>query len=242
MGGELIPLAPLADMLRSVRRTKPETLDGWPEGGLLVEWNAQGTGAEGTAAGELFAPSSSSFSSLGDDGAVVVAFEDLHWADPLTWDLFDFVARNLVDEHIVLVGTYRANEVAVHPEQRRRLGELARIPGTDRLLLEGLSRDEIAAKIETMTGEAARANFVDEILARGQGNPFFTAELVAAHLEGQAIPAVLSDLIAADLDALDDVSRSVVGVIAVVGRDTTHELLEQVVELERDRLEARSET
>ena len=66
----------------------------------------------------------------------------------------------------------------------------------------------------------APAKLVDEILARGQGNPFFTAELVAAHLSGQAIPAVLSDLIATELDELDDISRSVVGVIAVVGHDT----------------------
>jgi hypothetical protein len=42
-------------------------------------------------------------------------------------------------------------------------------------------------------------DLVDEVVARGQGNPFFTTELVAAHLAGHAIPAVLSDLIAADL-------------------------------------------
>ena len=50
--------------------------------------------------------------SLPGDGVAVVALEDLHWADPLTWDLFDFLARNLVDERVVLVGTYRANEVS----------------------------------------------------------------------------------------------------------------------------------
>ena len=78
----------------------------------------------------------------------------------------------------------------------------------------------------------ARANFVDEVFARGQGNPFFTAELVAAHLSGQAIPAVLSDLIASDLEGLDVISRSVVGVIAVVGRDTAHDLLVRVADVD----------
>ena len=132
----------------------------------------------------------------------VVAFEDLHWADPLTWDLFDFLARNLVDERVVLVGTYRANEVSANAQQRRRLGELARLPAVHRIHLGGLARDEVAARIEALTGRPAPFALVDEVFVRGQGNPFFTTELVEAHLAGQTIPAVLSDLIAADLAGL----------------------------------------
>ena len=185
----------------------------------------------------MFAPLLELVADLGADGVVVVAFEDLHWADPLTWDLFDFLARNLVDEHVVLVGTYRANEVGANPQQRRRLGEVARLPAAHRMHLGGLSRDEVAAKIQTLIGKVPPANLTDEILARGQGNPFFSAELVAAHLSGQAIPAVLSDLIASELEDLDVISRSVVGVIAVVGHDTAHDLLMQVAEVDADRLE-----
>ena len=88
-----------------------------------------------------------------------------------------------------------------------------------------------------LIGRVPPANLIDEILARGQGNPFFTAELVAAHLSGQAIPAVLSDLIATELEGLDVISRSVVGVIAVVGHDTAHDLLMRVAEVDADRLE-----
>ncbi len=237
MGGEVIPLAPLADLLRNVRRTNPEALTFRPALAPLADWIAQGPAAQGTAAGALFAPLLELVSALGSEGAVVVAFEDLHWADPLTWDLFDFLARNLVDEHVVLVGTYRANEVGGNPLPRRRLGEISRLPPARRLLLAGLSREDIAAKIQIQIGKVARADFVDVVLARGQGNPFFTAELVAAHLGGQTIPAVLSDLIASDLEDLDVISRSVVGVIAVVGRDTAHELLVRVVEVETDRIE-----
>ena len=72
---------------------------------------------------------------------------------------------------------------------------------------------------------------------RGQGNPFFTTELVEAHLAGQTIPAVLSDLIA-DLAELDDTGRQVLGVIAAIGHDTDHDLLLRVAEVDDDRLEA----
>jgi DNA-binding CsgD family transcriptional regulator len=137
----------------------------------------------------------------------------------------------------VLVGTYRANEVGANPQQRRRLGEVARLPAAHRMHLGGLDRDEVAAKIQALIGKVPPANLIDDILARGQGNPFFSAELVAAHLSGQAIPAVLSDLIASELEDLDVVGRLVVGVIAVVGHDTAHDLLMQIAEVDANRLE-----
>jgi DNA-binding CsgD family transcriptional regulator len=237
MAGALIPLAPVSDMLRDAERSAPGVLDDDPASTPLLEWRQQGSGSATMAPGQLFAQLLGLLSRLGASDAVVVAFEDLHWADPLTWDLFDFLARNLVDEHIVLLGTYRANEVAAHPEPRRRLAELARIPATRRLPLEGFTREEAALKIEALTGEPPRADFVDEILARGQGNPFFTTELVTARLPRGGIPDAVTDVLAAELDALDSVGRSVVDVLAVVGRDTAHELLEDVVDAEPDALE-----
>jgi DNA-binding NarL/FixJ family response regulator len=237
MGGELIPLAPLAELLRRVRRTSPEAFTGAPTLAPLRDWIVRGDVVDGPAAGALFAPLLELVSALGDDDAVVVVFEDLHWADPLTWDLFDYLARNLIDQHVVLVGTYRANEVATNPAQRRRLGELTRLGATHRIALDGLNRTELAAKIASMIGNAAPARLVDEILARGHGNPFFSAELVAAHQNGQAIPAVLSDLIASELAHLDAVSLSVIGVIAVVGHDTPHDLLARVADADGETLE-----
>ena len=96
----------------------------------------------------------------------------------------------------------------------------------------------MAARIEALTGTRVSFSFVDEVLARGQGNPFFTTELVDAHLAGQTIPAVLSDLIAADLADLDETGRLVLGVIAAVGRDTDHDLLMRVAEVDETHLEA----
>ena len=66
--------------------------------------------------GGLFVAVLELITQLAADAAVLVGFEDLHWADTVTWDLFEFLARNLIDEQVVLVGTYRANEVAIHPD------------------------------------------------------------------------------------------------------------------------------
>ena len=98
---------------------------------------------------------------------MIVGFEDLHWADAVTWDLFEYLARNLIDEQVVLVGTYRANEVANHPSQRGRLAELIRLPAVHRIQLDGLDPDEVAQRVASLLGGAAPSTLVEQVVARG---------------------------------------------------------------------------
>ena len=240
IGGETIPLAPLADLLRQVRRSRPELLSDTPDLAPLRHWFAPGTVANEPSDaphGGLFVAVLEVITHLAIDDAVIVGFEDLHWADTVTWDLFEYLARNLIDERVVLVGTYRANEVSVHPAQRRRLAELSRLPAVSRIILEGLDRDEVAARVAALIGAPAPDALVDQVMGRGQGNPFFTRELVAAHLAGETIPMVLSDLISAEIAGLDDEARHVLGAVATIGRETNHELLAAIVALTDHELE-----
>jgi DNA-binding CsgD family transcriptional regulator/tetratricopeptide (TPR) repeat protein len=234
IGGDTIPLAPLADLLRQVRRTKPDLLTEAPAFAALHQWFAPGAAVaelHGSPHGGVFVAVLELITQLAAGAAVIVGFEDLHWADTVTWDLFEFLARNLIDEKVVLVGTYRDNEVAIHPGQRGRLAELARLPAAHRVHLEGLDRDEIAQRVASLLGGVAPSALVDQVVARGRGNPFFTSELVAAHLSGEAIPIVLSDLISAEIADLDDRARLVLGAVATIGREASHELLSAVIDL-----------
>ena len=226
LGGDTIPLAPLADLLRQVRRTKPDVLEEVP---ALHEWVAPGAPSRGpgrSADGGLFTAVLELLTQLGDGaggaGAVIVGFEDLHWADAVTWDLFEYLARNLIDEHVVLVGTYRANEVAGHTGQRARVAELSRLPAARRVHLQGLDDDEVAARVAALLGGRAPRALVDQVVARGRGNPFFTNELVAAHLSGEEIPAVLSDLISVEIADLGDPERLVRAGAAASGGVSSH--------------------
>ena len=107
MGGDVIPLAPLADLLRQVCRSAPDLLS--ESAGLepLARWATPGSDTSGSDAGSggLFVPVLDLIAHLAVDSTVAIGFEDLHWADTVTWDLFEFLARNLVDEHVVLIGT-----------------------------------------------------------------------------------------------------------------------------------------
>ena len=235
MGGESIPLAPLGEMLRHVRRADPELLSD-PAFGPLAAWlDAREPSRDSAAA--LFDAVLAMLARVGDRELTIVAVEDLHWADARSWDLVDFLARNLVDEHVVVVVTFRTDEVATDPAHRRRVGELGRLPLVTRLPLSGLSAGEVAARVSAILGRPAPNELVERIATRGQGNPFFTQELVAAHQQGQTIPVVLLDLIADELSTLDERARWVLGAVSALGTDTNHELLAQVLEADVSELE-----
>jgi DNA-binding NarL/FixJ family response regulator len=232
IGGEAIPLAPLVDLIRHVQRRH----DGpaMPALDELVDV----TSARQGAAGDVFSLVLDVLAELTAESPAVVAFDDLHWGDPSTWDLFEHLARNLVDEHVVLVGAFRTAEVARDLRLRRRVAELSRLGGVERLVLKGLDRNAVARHAAAVLGIPAPPSLVDELLRRGEGNPFFTEELAAAHLSGEAIPPVLADLLTADVEALEPPSRHVLAALAAIGRDADADLLARIVDLDEPALEA----
>jgi DNA-binding NarL/FixJ family response regulator len=232
VGGDVIPLAPLVDLIRQVQRASDVgRLHSLESLGELATSGAGRVGDFRTLALELVGE-------LGVDGPVIVGFDDLHWGDPATWDLFEYLARNLVDERVVLVGAYRTDEVGRDPGMRRRTAELRRVGGVERVTLAGLERNAVAVHAAAVLGIPPPPALVDDLVRRGEGNPFFTEELVAAHLAGEAIPALLSDLLGADIASLDPAGRHVLAALATVGRETDPALLAAVVELDEPTTEA----
>src|SRR5207344_1278309 len=72
----------------------------------------------------------------------VLIFEDLHWADATSLRLFAFLAAELEDSALLLIGTYRDTELSRQHPLSDTLGELARIPAFRRIELVGLSDRE----------------------------------------------------------------------------------------------------
>lgn len=236
IGGDAIPLAPLADLLRQADRGSGGVLTQRAAMAPLARWMESDQSSRSDTGAALFSAVLDLVAHLSEADAVIIGFEDLHWADAVTLDLFEFLARNLVDDRVVLVGTYRSDEAGSSP-QRRRLAGLPRLPNATRIHLEGMGPSDVHLCVEHLLGDDAPSQLVDEIVARGQGNPFFTEELVTAHAAGEAIPVVLSDLISADVAALDERARMVLGAVAAVGRETRHDLLQAIVGLDDATLE-----
>jgi DNA-binding CsgD family transcriptional regulator len=161
---------------------------------------------------------------------VVVLLEDLHWADRATRDLVAFLARTLRTGRVMLVGSYRSDELHRQHPLRPVLAELVRLPGVERLELAPFSRAELAEHLEAITGAPLPTDQLAGIYARSEGNPFYAEQLLAAGT-GDAqveLPATLADVLLARVQGLSEPAQQVLRVAAVAGRRVPHRLLTEV--------------
>ncbi|WP_165555452.1 helix-turn-helix transcriptional regulator [Kribbella pittospori] len=181
---------------------------------------------------------------LGAEAPVVLVVEDLHWADRSTLDLVSFLAHAARERRLLLVATYRSDELTPDSSLRRLVGELLRARAATTLELEPLGRDEVAQLLAETAEAPVPAELANEIYERSQGNPFFAEELLAAAVRGeQTLPRGLRDVLLQRLDGLDGESRALLRIAAAAGRDVPYRLLAAVAGLPEERLvEALRET
>lgn len=168
---------------------------------------------------------------------VVLALEDVHWADTSTIDLIAFLAQAVARERILLVCTYRSEDVGFG-EPLQRLA--SRLPDTGSALvveLEPLQRDAIKMLAAASRGAPPSEALVDTVYARSEGNPFFAKHLLAATARGDtALPAALREMLLANVGRLPAESRPVLRAAAAAGRDVSYELLRAVTPLDEQAL------
>jgi DNA-binding CsgD family transcriptional regulator len=161
-----------------------------------------------------------------EQAPILLVVEDLHWADRSTLELLAFLARRMRDERILVVATFRSDEVDRRERLRRFLAELATAPRARRLELDRLTRAQTREQLAGILGEAPREPLLEAVFARAEGNPFFAEELVAASRDsGEGLPATLRDMLLARIHALDASAQAVVRIAAVGGHEVHHELL-----------------
>jgi DNA-binding CsgD family transcriptional regulator/tetratricopeptide (TPR) repeat protein len=167
---------------------------------------------------------------------VLLALEDLHWADTSTLDLTVFLAHNLDSRPVLLLATYRADEPS-SAERMRRFADRVRRSGSAILLdLWPLERDEVSALLEARTYGALPERLTSEIVTRAEGNPFFAEELLAATGDPSGeLPHGVRDLLLQRVTRLDRPTQGLLRVASALGRDVAYPLLAAVAELrERD--------
>jgi ATP/maltotriose-dependent transcriptional regulator MalT len=154
---------------------------------------------------------------LGSTKPTVLVFEDLHWADRSTQDLVAYLSRNLPPSPLVIICTYRLDELHRRHPLRPLVAELHRNPVVEHLLLRGLDRAEIAALAEGVLGTVLDDEVMDELVARSEGNPFYVEELLAAG-PGRPIQGTLRDVILTRIERLSEAAQSLLRRASVVGR------------------------
>jgi DNA-binding NarL/FixJ family response regulator len=168
---------------------------------------------------------------------VVLVLEDLHWADESTLDLVAFLAHAVGERAIVVVATYRSDELRADDPPQRLLAELVRAGAATLLVVRPFDRDELHALLENVAGDRLPRDLTAAIHARSEGNAFFAEELLAATARGEeTLSHVLRDVLLRRLARVDAANRSVLRLAAAAGRDATYGLLAAVAGVSDEQL------
>jgi tetratricopeptide (TPR) repeat protein len=242
VGDGALPYAPIVEGLRALvgdlGASAVRGLIGpsWPELTRLLpalgEPQAGGGTPDQAAQARLFELLLGMLARLSQQMPVTLVVEDLHWADRSTRDLLAFLARNLRRERLLVVVSYRSDEPGTD-WLGPYLAILDRSGPAQRVELPRLDRAETMAQLVGILGAAPPAELVDAVFARSEGNPLFTEELLGAIRAGSGeLPPTLRDLLHGRVQALPELARQVLAVVAVAGQRVSHQLLAAVAGLE----------
>ena len=150
----------------------------------------------------------------------VLAVEDVHWADEATLDVLGYLVRRVARLPVVLLLTYRDDEIG-RPLQHL-FGLVSRAERVRRLPLARLSAGAVGEL------SAATTLSADRVYALTSGNPFFVTEVLAAGDTGQAPPTVV-DAVLARVKALDASTQDALEQLAVVPSTLDRWLVDRLV-------------
>jgi predicted ATPase len=174
---------------------------------------------------------------------LAVILDDLHGADQSSLSLLEFLSREIRDVPMLVLGTHRDVGAIQTDALTATMVDLMRESGTERLVLHGLSRPEIAQFVEAKTGAEPPDGLVDLIHQRTEGNPLFVGEYVQVLLSQHdqsaiqnpqsaialAVPSNVRAVITRRLEPLSGACREVLRTAAVIGREFRLEVLAAAV-------------
>ncbi|QDZ14539.1 ATP-binding protein [Humibacter ginsenosidimutans] len=196
------------------------------------------------------------FENAARERRLVLVIEDIHWADRSTIELLRFLVGMLAGSGILIVVTYRSDEILRGHPLRPVLPELERSRRLTRWELNRLTRDQVAAQVAaiaavdtgaeddaTESGRPIDDALIDDLFERSEGVPFFVEELAGAGRDGEGstagsmLPETLRELLLARYDRQGEGTQQLLRMLAVGGGCVRHGLFEAVYSGSADELE-----
>ena len=178
------------------------------------------------------------------NGPVLLLLDDLHWGDEGTFSLLSHIARYVAKAPVMVLGTYRDNELDRAGGLAVTLDACTRLQVLERIDLANLSRRAAAEMIAALSRREPPAAVVDVIYSGSDGNPFFVEELFQhlkergklldsngefrrdLGLDHSEVPESLRLIIGRRLGRLGADTRKYLNTAAVIGRSFTFGMLE----------------
>jgi DNA-binding CsgD family transcriptional regulator len=167
---------------------------------------------------------------------LLLIVDDLQDADRGTLDLLLFLAHNLQDAHLLVLGTYRDVEVDRVQPLSTALAELRRAAPLNRLALRGLSVEDVRQLLGNLAVPGASWGLAEAVHLQTEGNPLFVHEVARHILEAgdvdtpaevlTSLPEGLRDVIGKRLGRLSASTNQALTAAAVIGREFRMDVLE----------------
>ncbi len=186
---------------------------------------------------------------------IVVLLDDLHWSDVASLDLLRFLARSVAALPLLILVTYRSDELTRKHPLYGLLPQLARDASAARIDLGRLDDEAVRALVDTRyrLPDADSQRLVAYLQGRAEGNALFVGELLRSLEEADnlhqggggwllrdvgatAVPALLRQVIDGRLGRLGDENRRLLSVAAVIGHDVPLDVWAAVGEADEDAL------
>ncbi len=219
LGDDELPYAPLLTALRPLVRDEDPSLQSLaPPLRSALDAILPGLGggeAAGAAQSRVFEALLALLDSLSESGPVLLVIEDLHWADSSTRSFIGFLSRTMCTERLLIVGTYRSDELHRRHPLRPLLAELSSDPYTRLIDLPRFTTDELREQLEGILTDPPRPELVERVYARSEGNALYAEEILAAGLDGRGtLPPTLRDALMLRVDRLSADAQEVLRWIA----------------------------
>lgn len=180
--------------------------------------------------------------SIASRTALVVVVEDLHWADAATLDLLAYLGTKVLRLRVLILASFRSDEL--HPDHPAIGGvaKLVRNARAGRIDLAPLAGVELRTFIdEALTGVILPDETRRAIALAGDGNPFFTEELLKGAVERNSVradervrrdlPLTVRATLLERLRPFDETERRIVRQAAAIGRTFGLDLLAATLEV-----------
>lgn len=246
LGRDELPYAPLVAALRGLVREQDRALD------RLTPIDRRGLAALMPELDPTAAPADPDeerqrpfeallalLETMAEEAPMVLWLDDAHWADHATRGFLAFLAASLPDHvRLLTVIAYRSDQLHRRHPMRPLLAELGRGRRVRRLELEPFDRGEVATQLDDILGAAPDPEVVERFFERGEGNPLFTEELLAAGSDGRGrLPTTLRDALLLRIERLTETTRALLRILAVGGR-LKHDHLVSACDHDEDELAA----
>ncbi len=234
-----------------------------PNDPALAELGARVEGGHGAGAeldqSQLFGQVTQTLRTLADKRPLLIALDDLQWADQASVNLLFHLARRLPGSRVMLVGAYRPEEVTLGREGDRHplekvVAEVQRAFGQVTLDLNLAAPDEGQAFVEALIDAEPNSlglAFREALLAHTGGHPLFTLEMLrtlqergdliqnaegrwveSSNLSWEALPDRLEGVVAERIGRLEEELREILSVAAVEGERFTAQVVARIQELQ----------